>query len=81
MFDLSAARQEIDAIDEEIRDLIAERIDKVAAIHANKIQVGLPVWDQDRVNEILDYFVQDFGLEQGSLLVKAIVGTKEDWVT
>lgn len=78
-FDLNEAREEIDAIDEEIRELIGDRNDMVALIQAYKMQNNMPLWDQDRVDEIVESYIRDFGSVAGTDIATAIIGRRKEF--
>lgn len=76
---LDKKREAIDAVDEEIRELIGDRNDLVSAVQMYKSQHGLPAWDQKRVDQILDLYSEDFGPVDGYRIGSAILGTEEEF--
>jgi chorismate mutase len=51
---LEALRREIDAIDDRILELVAERVRKVLAVGEHKRARGLPIYDPERERRLLD---------------------------
>jgi len=74
---MSLYDEEIDDIDQAILDLIGERNDLVAAQQSYLLASDLPVWDQDRVDEITATYVEALGEIDGRFTASAIIGTKE----
>lgn len=67
MKDLSEIRNEIDSIDSELIELLRRRMDCSRAVAEYKMQNGIPVFNRERENEILDS-VQRRGGDYGSYL-------------
>ncbi len=51
---LDALRREIDAIDDRILSLVAERVRKVLEVGEHKRRLGLPIYDPERERTLLD---------------------------
>lgn len=74
---LSEYRDQIDAIDSEILELIGDRNDVCAAIQSVKLSADIPIWDQTRVDEVIDHYVEELGEVDGTAIASAIIGTQE----
>ncbi len=75
---LNKYREEIDTINDEIVDLIAERMTVVENISAEKMGKGIPIRDEEREEEVISSFQQKFsekGLdaEKGGELAKLLI--------
>lgn len=68
-------REQIDKIDQEIRDLIATRIDLVTMLHIWKNENDLPIYDPQREEIVRRRYVEDFGDEDGIAIAAAIIGS------
>ncbi|QLF83402.1 hypothetical protein SEA_NICEHOUSE_188 [Rhodococcus phage NiceHouse] len=64
-------------IDEQIMDLFAARSDYVAMQHAHLKTIGEPIWDQRKVDDTIDRYVEALGDIDGIRLATAVIGTKE----
>lgn len=74
---LAKYREQIDALDAEIRAVLEERNNVVAAIQSVKKAEGIPIWDQARVDEVIDGYVEELGDVDGIRIASAIIGTQE----
>ena len=70
-------RELIDDIDQQIIELIGERNDTVTALHLYKRSINDPLWDQQRVDEVIDVYVESLGQIDGIRIATAIIGTQE----
>ncbi len=72
--DLEALRIEIDQLDREIRDLLVRRMDCARAVGAYKRQRGLPIFQPDREEQVLEKNLlevgEDYRLAYGQILRK-----------
>ena len=75
---LADYRENIDAIDDEIRELIELRNNVVASIHSLKLKHGKPIWDQARVDDIIDDYVNELGDVDGIKIATAIIGEQDE---
>ncbi len=57
--ELEALRQQIDALDRQLLDLVAERVRLVLAVGDVKRARGLPVYDPDRERRLLERLTAD----------------------
>lgn len=69
----SEYREEIDEIDQQIIDLLADRYDAVAGMHIWKHENGIALRDHNREKVIIDKYAEAFG-EDGIAIAKAILG-------
>ncbi len=69
----SEYRQEIDELDEQIIELLAERFDAVAGMHIWKRENNLALRDHNREQAIINKYAEAFG-EDGIMIAKAILG-------
>lgn len=69
----SEYREEIDELDDQIIDLLAERFDAVAGMHIWKHENGIALRDHTREQVIIDKYAEAFG-EDGIVIAKAILG-------
>ena len=80
---LRQSYEEQDAIDQEILELIEVRNNIDASIYSTRQAQGLPLWDQDRVDETVKAYVDDLGEEDGVTIAMALIGTRDrlskDW--
>ena len=77
---LLTLREEIDAIDSEIIESIGIRNDHIAALMSVKVAAGLPVWDQKRVDKVIDHYIAELdptGQLDGIKIATAIIGTQQ----
>ena len=72
-------REKIDALDAEIAELIQERFDCVSALLSIKDSLRLPAWDQKRVDQVIDNYVENLGEHiDGIKIAQAIIGDRDD---
>lgn len=73
---LEDLRNEIWAVDQQIVDLLARRIDLAVDVNREKVQHGKPVHDEEQVEKVLER-VTDLATEKGldSHIVKEIFQT------
>ena len=64
----------IDDKDDELMEVITERFDLVTQLTQYQLRNKFPLFDQARVTEVVDKFIQNFGVVEGRNIAYALIG-------